>query len=513
MKVPGLKLNTIRTHEIGSRAAIKLRDTALSPEAVEASLARGLAGVKRFISENEQGYANFRKQTRGSSNNLRVISDVGFRELTSVGLKQRGSGVPTFSYKPPPVDAVLKRPGDAPMHCFLHSFGGGWDKQRLKQTKSAKSVAVDPDTGFNPLRFFRGVSTLLKPGDKKKVSIHHIVSRRGDLVNSVSWDEVGYHAGGPKARQLGINTNISSIGIEMEEWFVRETPGKNVHGIIDRAPYTEEQIAVIAFILKKLTIWNGTPEMLRWLGPATQGLKRLGAGDPGCLNHRASAVSPGEPAIVEGDKERTGHFDPGAQWFFPQGFRKGDPIPDHLRHRRGAYERWINRWYEDVPNGTVISGWDRLFSKVNRIRSFDLQKEVFDQTRLDGRIKVVTPTVTGAGGVAAAQMKSRDRLAGVDRAERMQNTPRSGFYSRAQQTNSATAAVWAEHNSRLTDAANKTMRLPVIVNAVGFDFSTGKWVNKTTEIVPKAEKIQERAEDIEEARAEAAEDEGDGDEE
>ncbi len=456
-------------HDRNSRSALGVNDTELTPESQAASMEAGFGSLTQYLAENELALQNVLRQRRSKTTSQRVISEIGFRELGNIGLPSQGT-VPVFQRIPPKAGQVLARKDNTPPTIFvMHSFGGDFDLYRLRN-RNVRSVPVDADTGFNPARYYSGVRELVAPGSQK--SIHHLISRRGDLTNSAPWDTIAFHGGGPlNAALKAIISSINhvSIGVELEEYFIRHDDEKVLNPIINRVPYTEEQYAVLAFLLKKYIVWTGNTDILKWLGPDT--ISRVRAGESGCVIHRTFHPS---------------HGDPSAEFLFPQGFKKGDPIPDFLHTDENGnktaalYEKRIELFWGDVPNGTPLSAWDKIFDKVSKIRAFNLDGEVFDTSFDKDRIQLETPIITGTHLAAVANLSGRDRITQVQRSQAIQTQSRTELYSRAQTATATVKSNIEEHAARVVYVTSKVAVEPTITNAIVFDYTTGQWTRQTT---------------------------------
>jgi hypothetical protein len=173
---------------------------------------------------------------------------------------------------------------------------------------------------------------------------------------------------------------------------------------------------------------------------------------------------------------------------FPQGFVKGDPIPDYLatdengNNVKHLYERRIELFWGDVPNGTPLSAWDAIFEKVDKIRAFKLSTEVFDTQYITPRIPLETPTITGTHMAAVANIAGRDQLSQVVRSQSLQSQARSEMYSKAKE-NSETYRSNTEAASATLIQKNRRPTSPrAITNAIEFDFVSGNWVQQTTRV-------------------------------
>lgn len=456
--------------ESQSTKAARLTDAELAPEAQQASMAAGFGALSQYLTQNEFALQNVLNRRRTGKTNRRIISEIGFRELGHIGLPATGT-VPTFQYLPPKEGQVLDRSKDPlPIIFVMHSFGGGFDLGRLRN-RSVRSVSVDADTGFNPARFFNGINECIKPGSEK--SIHHLISRRGDLVNSTPWDMTAKASGGPNNDLQKPSINPLSISIELEEYYVRHGDEKYLNAIINRVPYTDQQYAVVAFLLKKFIAWTGHADVLRWLGPTTEALAATRSRQPGCTIHRVFNPP---------------HADPSAEFLFPPGFKKGDPIPSHLQidekgnKTAAKYEKRIELFWGDVPDGTPLSAWDRIFEKVAKIREFDLNTEVFDTQFVNPQIPLETPTITGTHLAAVANKIGQDQLAAVVRSQSLQEQSRAQMYSLAREASETQKSNLGTVFAKLEVVNKRTSKPSIIENALELNYATGVWSQQDTKV-------------------------------
>lgn len=472
-------------------------DEALSLEQQSNSFATEFAQVLRFHNDNSALLQNQRTRNRQNPTGIRIISNVGYNQLRAAhfmpswdrrisqfsrleGLPD-GRGEPVFRYIAPKViDNSIRPFRDGINFVVMHSFGETFDAAATAR-RGTHTVRIDPATGHNPRRFANGVNTLVNPGARgprgtTRATIHHMVSLRGDLVNSVSWDSRCIHGAGgqnrnprPPERVLR-NANDYSIGIEHEEWFIRRDAETRIRRIEDHGPYSEEQYTIDAFILKKLEAYTGQNFRV-YLGNAHDGLwDRILNRTVGCFNHRETST----------------HGDPGAEYALPPDFElrvtsiraRSSTATNRLPAK---WEERFRLWWSDVPTGSKISAYARIFEKMERMRSFNVQTEVFNPALGRGPIDLGRPTITGSYTVAAAQRAARDRLNSTDRAQQMQSADRSGLYSAAQSGNAAIRTAITNQTGRLGQITEQSLRLPVIINALGFDYARGLWVNGTTE--------------------------------
>lgn len=470
-------------HGVADDFGIRTTGEALSDATLDGGLEQQIAAVQDILAGNAAAYRNRRAAIGLDPDHLRVISDVGRDQLFTMGLRRRGATSPIFRYFPPKAgngtEESLRRLNSGDIRfVVMHSFGRDFDSRAL--SNGVRTVSIDPLTGHNPRRFLNGVRNVLDPvartaaggGRPAGAAIHHAVSLRGDLINSVSWDTRCVHGEGGG---YNLHINDHSIGIEHEEWMAAPAPSRghrvetNFREIEDHGPYSEETYSCDAFILKKLAAYTGY-DYTRFLGANEVCRQNITNNVIGCFNHASTS----------------GHADPGGDYFLPPEYELR--VTDfrsmaETRDRTGAWQRRMEIWYADAPDGTRVSAYARIFEKVGRLRSFNLQTEVFDPTVGGGVITVTPTTPSGTYTRVLAEESARDRLSGMDRASRLASSSRVGIYSAADDSSGAVQLALARASSRLGSIADHSLQLPVVVNALAFDFTTGQWISSTSSVV------------------------------
>lgn len=466
----------------GTHQGLNVGDASLSIEQLDTGFEHELSKFVKYLDDSTFSYLNRRVQRGQGTNELKILSPTGIEELYApdLGLVQRGTNVPVFRYIPPLIgDGLRERPEFEIFFVVMHSFGRAFDEGQTRQT-GTRTVAIDPATGHNPARFANGVATFVDPSQaRNNVAIHHLVSLRGDLVNSVSWDNRCTHGEG---RGLG-GINDFSIGIEHEEWMVRSKAGvgKYLRAIEDHGPYSEQQYAIDAFILKKLQAVMGR-DFAKYIGGTEEELAaNIKNRVPGCFSHNNSSK----------------HYDPGAEFYLPPGFELGiTPLASvkEIQTTPGWETKWPLRfkiWYSGVPKGTKISAYDRIFDKVARLRDFDPLTEVFDPSINTTRVGLKEPPVSGFYTTAASQKILRDRISGVNRAERMTNATRRQVFEQAAAHSTTVSTAWARNAGKLAYIVQNSTRVPVVKGGVAFDSTTGQWVTSDDQAQPSTTQLTE----------------------
>jgi hypothetical protein len=439
---------------------------------VDQDFAAQLAEIQGYFQKNKDEYENKRGALGLEPKDLRVISNVGLDEIFNNTFDIKTTSKPTFRYVAPRPTPEIYPFREGISFVVMHSFGRG-QVQVHAQNKTDKYVkGYDAQTGFSPLVFRNGIKELTNPDPKLTKAIHHLVSRRGDLVNSVSWDTQCTHGGGGTGAIPIQGVNASSIGIEHEEsWQANpENPTLKPRSVIDHVPYTEEQFLVDAFILKKLETYTQNT-FSRYLGFGDELRNNFQNKVTGCFNHSCIRNSDGS----------THHDDPSGQYNLPPGYLLRttalSTIPV-VQQQTGRWQKWLDLWFANTPNGTKIGAYDRIFEKMARIRTdkgYNLQTEVFDDSLRNLTIPITVPDVRGSRGVALAQSAAVRKLRALERAQQMQAVPRADHYGKAGQTTDTAATVWATQGATLAQLTKAAASAPAVENALRLDSNTGKW--------------------------------------
>jgi len=440
-----------------------------SAEIANASLNTNFQKIGRFHDQSQVALSNARKQQIKKRTDVRVISDAGFRSIAGFPTT---TSTPSFRYSPPPT-AVERAEKDVILNVVFQSFGSEHDLAALNNN-NAQSVSVDPATGHSVERFNLGLKSFT---GNKTSSIHHIVSRNGDLVNSVSWDQLGRYISNSAIRP---SIQSRSIGVALEARFRRHSKEvaqrfnlnqKTLDPVLNLAPFTERQYFVCAFILKKLKIWLGNDDILSWLGAGSDTISALQSQAPGCVNYVDAASKP------------SSLLGPNAEFLLPTNYKKGDPLPSHL----SGDPRWEKRiaiFYEGVPNGTLLSAWGRIFEKVEAIREYNLASEIFDTSIANEILDVTAPTISGAVHVAAAEKTGANKVNQYRRATLLQDVSRANFFSKSTANAETSSAVMRRRAAQIMTVSESSSSVPIIEEGLCFNYETGQWERDTTINIP-----------------------------
>lgn len=438
--------------------------------------AQELAKIPRFFEANKLAYQNIREQNKQDTTDLRIISNFGYQEVRR---QEKVSGSEfLFKWLPPRANITITPFTEGIKFITMHSFGSNYDKSRMRgkavnfvpgsdvslssltdeEIKAGKYRRVS-GTGYNPSRFAAGVRELTSPEVTADKSVHHLVSLRGDIVNSVSWDNRCIHS-----------SDNASIGIEHEEFYVNnKADGKGPLYIIDHAPYSLETFVADAFIIKKLQFYT-QQTFTRYLGSGSELRNNLLSSTTGCFNHHAI---------------RTEHNDPSAQYYFPPDYQlRKTPLSsiNILRPEdHSLWNRWLNRWFppDTHPDGTRISAYAKIFEIVGRMRAFSLD-QIFDSTLRNTAIAIAIPRVTATHHISPLARAALDRAEGFNRADQMQNISRPAHFENAANSSQDSADIWAAQLVTMAQINEAIASAPVIENALRLDSNTGVWFRTTT---------------------------------
>jgi len=216
---------------------------------------------------------------------------------------------------------------------MLHSFGYsldyyylGIDKKKKGKVGGQFKLRPPGDVyGHDPKRWFAGVQELTRSKDhsigskERRVSIHAMISRRGDIVVSCDLNDTAWHGGGDPMYAMPAN-NGNTVGIELEPCLGRNAPG-GPHYLLN---YTSRQMLCLAVYCKKLSM--ACPK-----GPISQHVvsrARKGSPEP--------QVAASLTGWIQHKDVSTKKSDAGAQF--------------------------------DIAPGTRGSGWDQLWQAMAKIR-------------------------------------------------------------------------------------------------------------------------------------------------
>jgi hypothetical protein len=439
-------------------------------------------------------YRNIQAQKNSVATNLRIVSIAGAEGLFkpdvlkaalalqgvtlptgySCGVKRSGPLTDPVSYYVPPLSgATFKKFNPSIKFVVMHSFGRAYDyaQTRRKGTKAAPAEGAgfnttDPATAYNAERFASGLLQYVTPSTPAQIGMHHLVSLRGDLVNSASWDSACTHVNSTGAKYNLAGINQKSIGINHEEWYYDNQGTGELRSVEDHGPYSEQQYVLDAFLLKKLEVYTGD-KFTRYLGHGAQLKTNVNSNIPGCFAHASGSNA----------------LDPGAEFFLPPDFRLGiTPVTSVplitaiYGDDTAAWDRRFEIWYKNAARGEYISAYARIFAKVEKLRSFDVTTELFDPTLKTLSLNIKVPAITGSGALSVAQSISQNKLLTVIRAQQAQAITRPGFSTAAQATANASSTAWARNTANLSSITQRTAsESPTIINALFLDPNTGLW--------------------------------------
>lgn len=452
-----------------------------------------LAKLVGHYEGNLPAYSNIQAQKNSVITNLRVISIAGaeglfksdvlktplaLQDVTlpaghSCGVRRSGPLADPVSYYVPPLStAQFTKFMPSIKFVVMHGFGRTYDYARMRRTRAKVTTeastfnVTDPATAYNAARFATGLQAYMTSATPAQTGMHHLLSLRGDLVNSTSWDSACTHvlSTGSKRNLPGINQK--SIGINHEEWYYDNQGTGKLREIEDHGPYSEQQYVLDAFILKKLEVYTGD-KYTHYLGHGAELKSNISSNTPGCFAHASGSNS----------------LDPGAEFFLPPDFQLGISsaasvplIKDLYGSDTAAWDRRFAIWYKNAARGEYISAYARIFAKAERLRSFDITTELFDPALKTLALDIKVPAVTGSSTLAVAQGFSQNKLLAVNRAQQAQAIPRKDIYTAARSTSTAAATAWSRNTANLSSITQRTSsEPPTILNALYLDPNTGEW--------------------------------------
>lgn len=442
--------------------ALSANDTTFTTEELQNA---GAGSFQQILSQLEA--------QSGIQQNLEVpqaegVSPDGTRTLyvSSSGYATLFATAPQMLYVPEGLGARERPAGAVVDQVVLHSFGWRIDSAALRA--GANSIQVDNRvTGHNPYKVYQRLQQVLA---SPRQSTSHIITRRGDIYCATPWNRGPAVNGGGQAQRLHMPER--SISIELEEWHT----GYNVqHGsvpedqfrVLSKMPYTPEQLSALAFLLRKLGIWSNVNATTPLGFTFAEAQSKLGTGSghvPGIVNMSVL--------------DRNQLWSPGGEFELPATWKIGDAIPGHLD--RALWEQRVEIYYSGLAVGTPISHHYTLQQVYAGLPTYALETELFAARETT----LYTTRLPASGGVgAAAQAAANDRGAGFVRAQDMQQATRSGLYDAAPVSTDAVMIATAEYAGRMDKTASTQYAVPVVRNALAFDFAQGQWVLATTRIV------------------------------
>lgn len=453
-----------------------------------------LAKLISYFEGNVAAYRNIRAQKSSVAKKLRVVSLAGAEGLfkpdtlkTALsladvtlpagyfsGVRRNGPLTDPVSYYLPPLNNVTFQKFNPDIKfVVMHSFGRAYDYARIVKTRVKASSdnaeifnTTDPASAYNAERFASGLLTYVTPSAPAQTGMHHLVSLRGDLVNSASWDSACTHVISTGSRNNLSGINQKSIGINHEEWYYDNQGTGQLRSVEDHGPYSEQQYVLDALLLKKLEVYTGN-KFTKYLGHGPELKANVSSNVPGCFAHASGSNG----------------LDPGAEFFLPPDFQLGITAPSSVPLLKALYgsntSAWDRRfaiWYKNAARGEYISAYARIFAKVERLRSFDITTELFNPTLQTLALDIKVPAITGSGALSVAQSVMQNKLLTAIRAQQSQAIPRKDYSPAAQATANSSAAAWARNTANLTSITQRTSSEPAtIINALYLDPNTGLW--------------------------------------
>jgi hypothetical protein len=427
--------------------AVSRPDTEFSMDELEAAEAHGLDRIFSQLNAQSDVQRNAdTPQPPGISPDGTpelYISDSGFEALF---------GAPPRILYTAEGNGALERPADTLVtQVILGSFGYDIDKAVLRT--GARSIQVDDvSRGHNPFKVYQRLQQVLF---QPRQSTTHLVTRRGDIICCCPWNR----APASPSRRLQ-DATAAAITIELESWHTtdysdfRGVPEADfkVMGLI---PYTPEQLAALAFILKKLGLWSQSAPTAPLGFTLSEVRPKIGQ-EPGIIP--LSALEPSRDNS------------PGGEFMLPLGWAYGDPLPPWAN--TPAWEQRMALLYSDRGT-TPVSHYDevqRIYQESLPV--FSVETELFRP--VTQTLFQATPSRNrGAAGAADAALTAQGE--GFSRSAQMQASLRSGLYSAAPVANAAVVNATEAYATRMGSVSPTDPHVPRIINALGFNFETGAW--------------------------------------
>lgn len=444
-----------------SQQALSANDSTFSIEALEAAQQNSFDRILTQLTAQGAIQQNLETPTDASASPdgtpTLYVSSTGFASLFAMQPKMlylsEGEGARTR-----PTNAIVDQ-------IVLHSFG--WDIDVAALRAGAKSIQVDSrEVGHNPYKVYQHVQRALF---RSRCATSHIITRRGDILSLCPWNRAPAVNAGGQAASLRVPER--SISIELEAWWTGynvdyRRSSEDEFKVLGLMPYTPEQLSALAFLVRKLGIWSSSAPTspLGFTYADVSGLVGNASG------HRAGIVN-----VSALDRARAGQ--PGGEFELPLDWKVGDAIPAHLDS--ALWQRRLQIYYGGYATGTQLSAYARLQQAYGTLPLYSMQTELFE-TRSTTLYSSSPPAVPGPRAAAAVAASTQGE--GFARAETMQRTARAGFYEAAPTTADAVTIAIAQYTGTLGGVQSQTPQVPVIRNALAFDFAQGKWVLATTRV-------------------------------
>lgn len=443
-----------------SEQALAASDSTFTPDELASATTGGFGQLITLLAEQTQVQRNEGVGRGAQISTDRYVSYAGFSALVSGATAEytrsdiaRGRQRPTEVRESDPsmVDQVV-----------LRSFG--WTVDRAALVAGSRSIRVDAlDTGHNPYKVF---ARLQEATLQQHKGPSHLITRRGDIYSVVPWDRAPDCNTSQYAQQKSIADR--AISIELEAWHTAyQVPYSRQHELDFRIkammPYTPAQMLALAFLLRKLAVWCGQ-DPTPCLGFTTQQLGAL-VGNGG--DHR-----PG--VIVESAFGTHAVMSPGGEWQLPPDYELGAPLPGHLTPNAAAWNERLRLHYtsKGVAQGAQISHFKTLKDAFDTLPVYDATTELFEPA---GALSVYTADPGGPTANAAASAAGDATGEAYARSQRMQGSLRNQLYDAASVANEATNTALQLQAMRVNAGRTAKLSVPVIRNALAFNFATGEW--------------------------------------
>jgi len=352
---------------------------------------------------------------------------------------------------PSPVDQVV-----------LRSFGWSIDQAALRL--GARSIRVDSlESGHNPYKIFARIQEATQQPHRAP---SHLISRRGDIYSLVPWNRAPDCNLSQAARSKRVADR--AISIELEAWHTGfyvpySSATERTFRITGLMPYTDAQMQAVAFLLRKLGVWSNTDPTTCLGFTMSQIGARLGNGG----SHQAGTVL---ESVFSSQTPQS----PGGEWQFPPDWVLGDPLPGHLSDQSAAWTTRLQTYYtgQGVAAGTAISHYKTIKDIYDTLPVYDIETSLFE-AQSAAAVYVADPGAPTASAPASAAADATGES--FARSQRMQGSLRNQLYDAMSVANEATSTAVALQAMRANAMRTAKISIPVVRNALAFNFATGEW--------------------------------------
>lgn len=442
-----INTRSVLTCEQNQAAGFSEFDTKLLQGGSSDLVASSMRSFQTQLTQNALVCANVRPAKSGAQRGRFILSGKG---LTDHPQKFSWAYFPptagTYRATPP----GQKRPWSWIM---LHSFSAAWDAYWFGHNRQLETAPGDeynhhPARWLGAIRLACGIADTDTQTKPHRLSMHALISRRGDVIWSCDLNDIAIHASG-KLKIDGRGNDAVCVGIKLESAFRRYLDPKGPWGKPYMLPYTDRQIMALAVVCRKLELVQ--PAVKRVYAGKANGsvIAQVQQYGGGYIQHKD---------VIGTNVLSTTQFD------IPPG-------------TRGLPGKVVNPFLKDH-----VSGWDQLWKAMNTVK-LNLATDVFvDEIRTDSwdavdRLSVALMQTTN-GTQRQLLLAHRDRMGSIKRASAIQNQTRKTVYKQtvAQATtmNSIAARTTASLSHKVQAVASGG---PTTIGGevLTYDYETGLW--------------------------------------